>query len=127
MRRPQDFSAAVRRSPRTRRAAHGSLVVHIETRDPRDGDGRVGPALVGLVVSRAVGSAVTRNLVRRRLRHALREHLHELPEGSLLVVRANPEAAAASWSILTDDLEVALRRSLGTGRRRAGRGVVAGP
>ena len=51
------------------------------------------PARVGFVVSRAVGSAVTRNRVKRRLRHLMRERVAGLDRGSLLVVRANPAAA----------------------------------
>ena len=35
--------------------------------------GRVGPARVGFVVSKAVGNAVIRNRVKRRLRHLMRD------------------------------------------------------
>ena len=42
------------------------------------------------MVPRAVGPAVTRNRVRRRLRHLLRDRLDRLPAGSRLVVRVLP-------------------------------------
>jgi ribonuclease P protein component len=75
------------------------------------------PARVGFVVSRAVGGAVTRNAVRRRLRHLARGYLDSLPPGSLLVVRANPPAAAARQADLAAELDLVLgtllRRQLG--------------
>ena len=65
---------------------------------------------VGFVVSRAVGGAVVRNRVRRRLRHLVRDRLGYLPQHSLVVVRALPAAAEASFTTLGADLDVALDR-----------------
>jgi ribonuclease P protein component len=65
---------------------------------------------VGFVVSRAVGTAVTRNLVKRRLRHLCRERLGVLPEGSMLVVRALPAAADASYTELARELDRCLAK-----------------
>ena len=84
-----------------------------------------GPAQVGFVVSRAVGSAVTRNLVKRRLREAMRTRLDRLSAGSLLVVRANPAAATAVWPRLCQDLDIALSRVL-AGSQTGGRTVATG-
>lgn len=70
------------------------------------------PPLVGFIVARAVGNAVIRNSVRRRLRHLMRGHLDRLPGGSLLVVRANPAAGTARHDELAADLESALDRLL---------------
>jgi ribonuclease P protein component len=70
------------------------------------------PARVGFVVSRAVGTAVTRNLVKRRLREAVRVRVGDLPPGTLLVVRSNPAAATVTWPGLQRDLDVALGRAL---------------
>ena len=67
---------------------------------------------VGFVVSRAVGTAVRRNRVKRRLRHAVRARLDALPRGSVLVVRAHAVAGAASYAELVVDLDRCLRRSL---------------
>jgi ribonuclease P protein component len=76
------------------------------------------PPKIGFVVSRAVGSAVVRNRVRRRLRELLRGYLQLLPGGSLLVVRANPMAARVNQSDLAADLGLVisklLRRQVGT-------------
>ena len=63
------------------------------------------PCRVGFVVSRAVGPAVTRNLVKRRLRHLCRDRLETLPAGSMLVVRALPAAANASYDDLARELD----------------------
>ncbi len=65
-------------------------------------------ARAGFVVSKAVGNAVIRNRVRRRLRHLVRPLLGELPAGSTLVVRALPAAADASFATLGTDLSGAV-------------------
>jgi ribonuclease P protein component len=78
------------------------------------------PARVGFVVSKAVGGAVVRNKIRRRLRHLARGYLGSLPKGSLLVVRANPRAATARQADLAAELDLVigdlLRRQGGTQR-----------
>lgn len=69
-------------------------------------------ARVGLVVSRAVGSAVVRNRVKRRLRAAMRPRVAHLPPGALVVLRANPAAAGATYAELSADLDEALARAV---------------
>ena len=62
-------------------------MVHLDVQAPGQ------PARVGFVVSKAVGNAVVRNRVKRRLRHLTREHLPALaglPGSAVLVVRALP-------------------------------------
>jgi ribonuclease P protein component len=78
------------------------------------GDPSSGPTSpqVGFVVSRAVGNAVVRNRVRRRLRHLVRDRLRELPAGAVVVVRALPAAAGASYDELRGDLARSLERVL---------------
>lgn len=66
------------------------------------------PAKVGLVVSRAVGGAVVRNRVARRLRHQVAERLDQLEPGTLLVIRAHPPAATATSARLGADLDACL-------------------
>lgn len=65
---------------------------------------------VGFVVSKAVGGAVVRNRVKRRLRHAMRERVAGLPSAAVLVVRAQPAAAATSYPELLEDLDRCLDR-----------------
>jgi ribonuclease P protein component len=69
------------------------------------------------VVSRAVGGAVVRNKVRRRLRALMGGHMESLPQGSLLVVRANPRAATARQSDLAAELDLVINTLL---RRQVG-------
>ena len=108
LRRSADFTATLRASRAAR--ADGMLVLHAAL--PADGSLADAPARVGFVVPRAVGPAVTRNLVRRRLRHLLRDRLDRLPAGSRCVVRVLPPAAAASYPALAAALDRALDRAL---------------
>jgi ribonuclease P protein component len=110
------FTRTVRRGSR---AGTPSLVVHLYV--DAAGTAVAGrPPRVGLVVSRAVGNAVTRNAVKRRLRHLLRERLSSLPASGMLVVRALPPAATASSAALGADLDDALARA---GRKVGRRGA----
>lgn len=96
----EDFTLAVRRG---RRLAGAGIVVHSYAGNDVDG------ALVGFVVGKNVGNAVTRNLVRRRLRHVMATRLERLPVGARVVVRATPAAAERSFADLAatvDDLLV---------------------
>ncbi|MDN4161171.1 ribonuclease P protein component [Nocardioides abyssi] len=90
------------------RAGSRTLVVHLWTPGPGHDD----PPRVGFVVSKAVGDAVTRNRVKRRLRHLAREHVSSLPGSAVLVVRALPAAAGASYDVLGADLAHGLRKVL---------------
>jgi ribonuclease P protein component len=69
-------------------------------------------ARVGFVVSKAVGGAVVRTRVKRRLRAVLAQRLERLPAGSLLVVRANPAAAEATSAELARSVDRVLERVL---------------
>ena len=115
MRRSAEFTLTVRTGTG---AGRRRVVGHLLVRADRIHDSE--PARVGFVVSRAVGSAVTRDRVKRRLRELMRGYLHSLPGGSLLVVRANATAAHASQSDLAADLDLVisrlLRRQVGTRR-----------
>jgi ribonuclease P protein component len=114
MRRAADFEQAVRRGAR---GGRDTLVVHLTTMTDHTPSGPV----VGLVVSKAVGTAVTRNLVKRRLRELVRSRLSALPSDAGIVVRALPPAATASYAQLGGDLDAALATAV----RRADRRVRA--
>jgi ribonuclease P protein component len=98
--------ASFREAVRTgRRSGTRTVVVHLAS------DATAArPPQVGFVVSKAVGNAVVRNRVKRRLRHLAREHVTSLPGSAVLVVRALPAAATASYAELGADLERSLRR-----------------
>ncbi len=101
MRRRAEFAAAIGQGSRSGRP---TLVGHLLVRPDVPDQPRV-----GFVVSRAVGNAVARNRVRRRLRHLAAGYLQSLPGGSLLVLRANPPAATASQAELAADLGLVVR------------------
>ena len=113
MRRSADFELTIRRGSR---AGRPLLTGHLLARPGE----RAQPPRVGFVVSKAVGNAVTRNRVRRRLRSVLRAYLPTLPGGSLLVVRAHPQAAAARQAELAAELDLVMstlvRRQVGAVR-----------
>ncbi|HEU4543451.1 MAG TPA: ribonuclease P protein component [Jiangellaceae bacterium] len=102
LRRTQEFRSTVRQGVRVGRPL---VVVHLAP-----GRGSSEPVRAGFIVSGAVGGAVVRNAVRRRLRHLLRQRLDRLPAGTRVVVRARPEAAAAPSAALARDLDSAFDR-----------------
>jgi ribonuclease P protein component len=109
MRRRDEFTLAVRRG---RRAGRPNLVLHLLSGADPKADIKAAP-VAGFIVAKTVGNAVVRNKVRRRLRHIVRAHVHRLPAGSLLVVRANPRAATAHHDELVEDFEAGIQRLLG--------------
>lgn len=92
MRNSADFRTTVRRGVRVGRP---TVVVHAARSAAPD-------VLVGLVVSKAVGNAVVRNSVKRRLRHIAADCLTGTPAGSRIVLRALPAAATRRGGLRTD-------------------------
>lgn len=132
IRRSRDFSSTLKRG---RRAARGGVVVHWASAPRRSGDREAAPpsttpsdaeitdtARAGFVVSKAVGNAVVRNKVKRRLRHAVAEQMRAWPPGTDVVVRATPKAAERDFAELSRDLAEAVARARG-GRSRRGTGA----
>jgi ribonuclease P protein component len=105
MRSGEDFRVTVRRGAK---AVQPTLVAHVVLPAADDADAETS---AGFVVSRSVGSAVTRNRVKRRLRHLMRDRLPDVPRGARLVIRALPAAGLASSTSLAGDLDQALRRA----------------
>ncbi|OLT54441.1 ribonuclease P protein component [Cellulosimicrobium sp. CUA-896] len=105
LRRSVDFERAVRRGAR---AGRSTVVVHLAEDDAQ----RDGVPQVGFVVSKAVGNAVHRNLVKRRLRAATAPRLSSLPANGRVVVRALPASADATYDELSRDLERGLERAV---------------
>ncbi len=99
LKRAADFDSVMRHGRRSR----GSLL-HMAHR-PND----LEASRVGYSVSRRVGNAVTRNLVKRRLRELVADR--HLIGGRDVVVLAQPAAAQATFAELADDLDAQLQRS----------------
>jgi ribonuclease P protein component len=76
-------------------------------------------ARFGFIVSKKVGTAVRRNLVRRRLKAACHEAVVDGIRGVDVVVRALPNAADADWPQLRAEVLDALARPAGRGSRAA--------
>lgn len=111
MRHSTEFAHTIRSGSRS---AGRHLVVHVA----RDGEpAPADVARVGFVVSKAVGGAVQRNRVQRRLRAIMAQP--DLSNGTLVVVRARPSAAQASFDELRRDTHQQLQRALAQGAKRS--------
>jgi ribonuclease P protein component len=105
--RSRDFEAVYRHG---RSFASRYLVLYWFPREDAEGEPRL-----GLAVPKALGSAVTRNRLKRQLREAWRAQLDDVPRGRdyVLLARAGlPEAADArglDW--LGERIDEVLRRS----------------
>ena len=104
------FTTATRRG---RRAGSRTLVLHLWTASPGSAPSCVDTSnpRVGFVVSKAVGNAVARNRVKRRLRGITRARL------------ALPASAQASYDALERDVDTALQRLHLTDLQRKPEGV----
>ena len=108
LRHSGEFASAVRSG---RRVGRGAVVVHLNTGKPGNIEFpgfRTSAPKAGFVVSKAVGGAVVRNKVKRRLRHLVAARLSAYPNGTTLVVRALPGAADRDYHGLGLDLDAAL-------------------
>ncbi|CRK53838.1 Ribonuclease P protein component [Rhodococcus sp. RD6.2] len=107
LRRRADFASTVRRG---KRAARQDVVVHaLADAKAESLVGDPGPRF-GLVVSKAVGPAVIRHRVARRLRHICASLVDEVSEGSYVVIRALPGSATATSAELDRQLRSGLRK-----------------
>ena len=93
---PTQFRRIIRRGAK----AHKSTLICYATSGESD------ITRFGFVVSKNVGPAVTRNLVKRRLRAIAAELTSASPVD--VVVRALPDSATASWEALRADFTDAL-------------------
>ena len=97
--RPEDFRTVVRRGRRTT----SPLAVYY-----RVSTAASDPLRFGFIVSRAVGGAVERNLLRRRMRAVGRELVDAGGRGADVVVRALPGSAQQGWASVSADMHAAL-------------------
>ncbi|NMW46393.1 ribonuclease P protein component [Mobiluncus curtisii] len=100
--RAQDFRQAMREG---RHAHCHNMVFHQYL-----GNGSE-PARIGFVVAkRFVKHATGRNLVKRRLRHLLRDRITEFPAGSLNVFYAKAGIAEVDYPQLENQIQILLRK-----------------
>jgi ribonuclease P protein component len=101
LRSPRDF-AAVRAHGRT---VHGAaLLLGWRANDLSHNQ-------YGFVVGKRVGNAVTRNLVKRRLRAIIQQLHPEIAPGHALVITAKAAAAGCSFTALQGEMQQLLRRA----------------
>jgi ribonuclease P protein component len=103
LRTSTDFSTTVRSGVRNGRRNVVLYTVAIAADEP---------SRIGFIVSKSVGNAVVRNLVKRRLREAGALSLQEYGTGFAIVVRALPAASSASWDQLLADYNAALETTM---------------
>lgn len=93
--RADDYRRLVRRG---RRVATRHALVYVNHGDESC------PPRFGFIVSKTVGVAVDRNLVRRRLKALTFSAIADLPGGTEIVIRALPGAAQAGWDTLRSEI-----------------------
>jgi ribonuclease P protein component len=105
MRASADFSTTVRSGVRSGRR---NLVLYAAAVNPPQ------PTAFGFIVSKAVGNAVIRNRVKRRLRELAAASLgdNQYSQGLAVVVRALPAAASADFDALEHDYRKALKTAV---------------
>ena len=103
MTRSAEFGATVKHGVR---ATQPDLVIHAR----QDSDHPDGPR-IGLIVTKAVGTAVDRHRVSRRLRHAARGVMTELDAVDRVVIRALPSSRDVAGARLCDEVTAGVRRA----------------
>jgi len=72
----------------------------------------LGESRFGVSVGRALGGAVVRNRIRRRVREILRLDREEIPSGWDIIVHPRASAANAEFARLREELIALLRNSI---------------
>lgn len=103
--RAEDYRNTVRRG---RRSGTGNTVVYVVHRSDAVA------ARFGFIVSRAVGNAVVRNTIRRRLKSVCHSLLDLVNPGTDVVIRALPAARDASFNDLHDEVAAVLGKGVRT-------------
>lgn len=96
--KPKDFSSLYNRG---KKAVGRYIVIYFRMKSG-------GPNRIGFTVSKKVGNAVTRNLVKRRLREIVRNHPISSGKGMDLVIIARSSAVTAAYRDLKKDVDTLL-------------------
>ncbi|ALP34796.1 ribonuclease P protein component [Corynebacterium pseudotuberculosis] len=104
-----EFRRTIRKG---KRAGRSTVVIHLRTHVTAGEIAAVGGPRFGLVVSKAVGNAVTRHAVSRKLRHVLMGIKDQIPQDAHIVVRALPPAATATSKELESDVRSGVEKLL---------------
>ncbi|MBC9926984.1 MULTISPECIES: ribonuclease P protein component [unclassified Leucobacter] len=99
--RGDEYRSIVRKG---RRVGGAYCITHAVLRSPED------PARFGYIVTKAVGNAVTRNLLRRRLKGITEALLHDGLTGVDVVFRVLPASSDAPYARMADEVGRAVRR-----------------
>lgn len=103
LRSADDFRSTMRSG---RKVSSANLVVYLK-RVPGTAQARF-----GFVVAKTVGNAVTRNLVKRRLRNLARNQTASAARGLDVVVRALPGSPNLTWEELSQEFIASLAKGL---------------
>jgi ribonuclease P protein component len=98
-----DFRVTVRRG---KRVGTSHSIVYLRARDSGE------PTRFGFIVAKTVGNAVTRNLMRRRLRSVGRDVLANHATGLDVVIRALPGSPEVSWATLHEEISAGIDRGV---------------
>lgn len=110
-----DYRHIVRRGNRVSGAlsiTHAVFRISQDESDPCD-DSQIhtgSTARFGFIISKAVGNAVTRNLVRRRMKTIVDRRMSAGFTDADVVFRALPASAGASFALLESEMNTALDR-----------------
>jgi ribonuclease P protein component len=98
-----DFRTTVRRG---KRVGTPHSIVYLRARDSG------APTRFGFIVAKTVGNAVTRNLMRRRLRSIGHDVLATHSTGVDVVIRALPGSPEVSWATLHEEISASVDRGV---------------
>lgn len=98
----EDFRHTLRKG---KKAGTGNFLVHVARTEDE-------VTRVGFLVTKVVGKAHDRNLVRRRAQVVSQEKVNKFPKGFNIVIRALPGAEALSWDEVHAQLDSGIERAI---------------
>lgn len=99
-----------RRIVRTGNRVGGAFCITYAVSHSHDTEHPGDPARFGYIISKSVGNAVVRNLIRRRMKSVTEEMIHNGIADVDIVFRAIPAAATASFAELKQEMHTSISR-----------------